>query len=103
MADCSRVGSFGYARGDRGHRRAVLDLVFARRNHHECHALPSLRRSSLDRPGIHRSGLRKLAGYSATIDLLLSSKLPFPVPLAYMGVVLVEIGCGVLKITGYSY
>jgi len=49
------------------------------------------------------SGLRKLAGYSATIDLLLSSKLPFPVPLAYMGVVLVEIGCGVLKITGYSY
>ena len=49
------------------------------------------------------SGLRKLAGYSATIDLILSSKLPFPVPLAYMGVVLVEIGCGVLKITGYSY
>jgi uncharacterized membrane protein YphA (DoxX/SURF4 family) len=49
------------------------------------------------------SGLRKLAGYSAAIDLILSSKLPFPVPLAYMGGVLVEIGCGVLKITGYSY
>jgi putative oxidoreductase len=48
------------------------------------------------------SGLSKLAGYSATIDLILSSKLPLPAPLAYAGAVAVEIGCGVLMIAGYQ-
>ena len=47
------------------------------------------------------SGLSKLAGYSATIDLILSSKLPLPPPLAYVGAVVVEIGCGFLMIVGY--
>jgi putative oxidoreductase len=47
------------------------------------------------------SGLSKLAGYSATIDLIHSSTLPLPAPLAYIGAVAVEIGCGVLLIAGY--
>jgi len=48
------------------------------------------------------SGLSKLAGYSGTIDLILSSKLPLPAPLAYAGAVAVEIGCGVLMIVGFQ-
>jgi putative oxidoreductase len=48
------------------------------------------------------SGLSKLAGYSATIALIESSKLPLPAPLAYVGAVAVEVGCGVLMIAGFQ-
>jgi putative oxidoreductase len=48
------------------------------------------------------SGLSKLAAYSATIGLILSSKLPLPPPLAYAGAVTVEIGCGLLIVLGYQ-
>jgi hypothetical protein len=41
------------------------------------------------------SGLSKLAAYGATVDLIASSKLPLPLPLAYAGAVVVELGCGV--------
>jgi putative oxidoreductase len=47
------------------------------------------------------SGSSKLAGYDATIGLIASSSLPLPPPLAYVGAVAVEIGCGLLMITGY--
>ena len=48
------------------------------------------------------SGLSKLASYSGTIDLIHSSTLPLPAPLAYIGAVAVEIGCGVLMIIGFQ-
>jgi putative oxidoreductase len=48
------------------------------------------------------SGISKLAAYGATIDLIASSKLPLPTPLAYAGAVMVEVGCGVLIIAGYQ-
>ena len=48
------------------------------------------------------SCLGKLAAYGATIDLIVSSKLPLPPPLAYAGAVMVELGCGVLMIAGYQ-
>jgi putative oxidoreductase len=48
------------------------------------------------------SGLSNLAGYSATIALIESSKLPLPAPLAYVGAVAVEVGCGVLMIAGFQ-
>jgi putative oxidoreductase len=48
------------------------------------------------------SGLSKLAAYGATIDLIASSKLPLPPPLAYAGAVMVEVGCGVLMIAGFQ-
>lgn len=48
------------------------------------------------------SGLSKLAAYSATIALIMSSKLPLPAPLAYAGAVMVEVGCGTLMIAGYQ-
>jgi putative oxidoreductase len=48
------------------------------------------------------SGLSKLAAYGATVDLIASSKLPLPSPLAYAGAVMVELGCGVLMIAGYQ-
>jgi putative oxidoreductase len=47
------------------------------------------------------TGLSKPAAYGATIDLIVSSKLPLPPPLAYAGAIMVEIGCGVLMIAGY--
>jgi putative oxidoreductase len=47
------------------------------------------------------SGSSKLAGYDATIGLIASSSLPLPPPLAYVGAVAVEIGCGLLIIAGY--
>jgi putative oxidoreductase len=47
------------------------------------------------------SGLSKLAAYGATIGLIASSKLPLPPPLAYVGAVAVEIGCGLLMVIGY--
>jgi putative oxidoreductase len=48
------------------------------------------------------SGLSKLAAYSATIALIMSSKLPLPAPLAYAGAIIVEVGCGTLMIAGYQ-
>jgi putative oxidoreductase len=48
------------------------------------------------------SGLSKLVAYGATIDLILSSSLPLPPPLAYAGAVTVELGCGLLMIAGYQ-
>jgi putative oxidoreductase len=48
------------------------------------------------------SGLSKLAAYSATIALIMSSKLPLPAPVAYAGAVMVELGCGSLMIAGYQ-
>ena len=48
------------------------------------------------------SGLSKVAAYGATIGLIASSTLPLPAPLAYAGAVAVEIGCGLLVITGYQ-
>ena len=48
------------------------------------------------------SGLSKLAAYDATINLIISSKLPLPAPLAYAGAVVVEVGCGTLMIAGYQ-
>lgn len=48
------------------------------------------------------SALSKLAGYDATIALIVSSKLPLPPPLAYVGAVIVELGCGLLVIAGYQ-
>jgi putative oxidoreductase len=48
------------------------------------------------------SGLSKLAAYGATIAFIESSKLPLPPPLAYVGAVIVEIGCGTLTVIGYQ-
>jgi len=48
------------------------------------------------------SGLSKLAAYDATIGLIMSSTLPLPPPLAYVGAVTVEVGCGLLMIAGYQ-
>ena len=46
------------------------------------------------------SGLSKLAAHGATIAFIASSKLPLP--LAYAGAVIVEIGCGLLIVLGYQ-
>jgi putative oxidoreductase len=48
------------------------------------------------------SGLSKLAAYGPTIGLITSSKLPLPAPLAYVGAVAIEVGCGLLIIAGYK-
>jgi putative oxidoreductase len=48
------------------------------------------------------SGLSKLAAYGATVELIVSSTLPLPPPLAYAGAVTVEIGCSLLIIAGYQ-
>jgi putative oxidoreductase len=48
------------------------------------------------------SGLSKVAAYSATIGLILSSRLPLPAPLAYAGAITVEIGCGLLIVLGFQ-
>ena len=48
------------------------------------------------------SGLSKIMGYNATIALIKSSTLPLPAPLAYMGAIAVELGCGLLIIVGYQ-
>jgi putative oxidoreductase len=48
------------------------------------------------------SGLSKLAAYGPTIGLINSSKLPLPAPLAYVGAVAIEVGCGLLIIAGYK-
>jgi len=48
------------------------------------------------------SGLSKLAAYGATTALIASSHLPLHAPLAYVGAVAVEIGCGLLVVAGYE-
>jgi len=48
------------------------------------------------------SGISKIMGYDATIALIKSSTLPLPPPLAYVGAIAVEVGCGLLIIGGYQ-
>jgi putative oxidoreductase len=48
------------------------------------------------------SGLSKIAAHGATIALIGSSSLPLPPPLAYVGAIAVEVGCGSLIIAGYQ-
>ena len=48
------------------------------------------------------SGISKIMGYDATIALIKSSALPLPAPLAYVGAIAVEVGCGLLIIVGYQ-
>jgi putative oxidoreductase len=48
------------------------------------------------------SGLGKLAAYGPTVGFIASSALPMPAPLAYVGAVAVEIGCGFLIVAGYQ-
>ena len=47
------------------------------------------------------SGVSKIMGYDATIALIKSSTLPLPAPVAYVGAIAVEVGCGLLIIVGY--
>ena len=48
------------------------------------------------------SGLSKIAAHGATIALISSSKLPLPLPLAYVGAIAVELGSGALIVAGYQ-
>ena len=48
------------------------------------------------------SGLSKLAAYGPTVGFIAASALPLPAPLAYVGAVAVEIGCGLLIVAGYQ-
>jgi putative oxidoreductase len=48
------------------------------------------------------SGLSKVANHAGTIALIQSSKLPLPAPLAYVGAIAVEVGCGLLIVAGYQ-
>jgi putative oxidoreductase len=48
------------------------------------------------------SGLSKVANYAGTIWLIKSSTLPLPAPLAYVGAIAVEVGCGLLIVFGYQ-
>jgi putative oxidoreductase len=48
------------------------------------------------------SGLSKVANHAGTIALIESSKLPLPAPLAYVGAIAVEVGCGLLIVAGYQ-
>ena len=48
------------------------------------------------------SGLSKIMGYHVTIAFIRSSTLPLPAPLAYIGAIAVEVGCGLLIIVGYQ-
>jgi putative oxidoreductase len=48
------------------------------------------------------SGLSKVANYGGTIALIESSKLPLSPPLAYLGAIAVEVGCGLLMVLGYQ-
>lgn len=47
------------------------------------------------------SGVSKIMGYDATVALIKSSTLPLPAPVAYVGAIAVEVGCGLLIIVGY--
>jgi putative oxidoreductase len=48
------------------------------------------------------SGISKIMGHDATIALIKSSGLPLPPSLAYLGAIAVEVGCGLLIISGYQ-
>jgi putative oxidoreductase len=48
------------------------------------------------------SGLSKVMAYAATTAFIRSSMLPLPAPLAYVGAIAVEVGCGLLIIAGYQ-
>lgn len=63
--------------------------------------LPFIGRLFIGLPFI-ASGLSKLASYGATIGLINASSLPLPAPLAFAGAVIVEVGCGLLMVSGYQ-
>jgi putative oxidoreductase len=48
------------------------------------------------------SGISKIMGYDSTIALIKSSALPLPPPMAYVGAIAVEVGCGLLMVLGYQ-
>jgi len=48
------------------------------------------------------SGLSKVTNYAGTIWLIKSSTLPLPAPLAYVGAIGVEVGCGLLIVLGFQ-
>ena len=48
------------------------------------------------------SGLNKLAAYGPTTAFIATSTLPLPPPLSYAGAVAVEIGYGLLVISGFQ-
>lgn len=48
------------------------------------------------------SGLSKVGNYAGTIWLIHSSTLPLPAPLAYVGAIAVEVGCGLMMVVGYQ-
>jgi putative oxidoreductase len=48
------------------------------------------------------SGVGKIMAYGATTAYISSTALPLPAPLAYVGAVAVEVGCGLLIILGYQ-
>jgi putative oxidoreductase len=48
------------------------------------------------------SGVSKIMAYDATTAFIRSSTLPLPAPLAYVGAIAVEVGCGLLIVLGYQ-
>lgn len=48
------------------------------------------------------SGVSKIMAYAATTAYIRSSALPLPAPLAYVGAIAVEVGCGLLIVVGYQ-
>ena len=48
------------------------------------------------------SGVGKILAYGATTAYISSSALPLPAPLAYVGAIAVEVGCGLLILVGYQ-
>jgi putative oxidoreductase len=65
------------------------------------HYLPFLGRLLIGLPFM-ASGFSKVMDYGSTIRLIESSSLPLPPPLAYVGAVAVELGCGLLVISGFQ-
>ena len=63
--------------------------------------LPFVGRLLIGLPWI-MSGMSKVMGYDGTIAFIKSSALPLPAPLAYVGALAVELGCGLLIIVGYQ-
>ena len=63
--------------------------------------LPFVGRLFIGLPWI-MSGMSKVMGYAGTIAFIKASALPLPAPLAYVGALAVELGCGLLIIVGYQ-